>query len=73
MGTGEMRFHFVSATNGASNGRERKSLRAFLYAKRATLGEGESESELELGCGRAGDIQEPNRGRTHSRAKVVLS
>jgi hypothetical protein len=55
MGTDEIRFHIVSATNGISHGLERKSLRAFLDAKRATLGKDESESELQLVCGRAAD------------------
>ena len=57
------------ATNGASNGRERKSLRDFLDAKRATLDEVESEGELHLMCGRDADT---NRGRTYSRAKISL-
>ncbi len=50
-----MRFHYVSAHNGTSDDRESKSLRLFLDARRAALGEDESESELQLVCGRAAD------------------
>lgn len=63
MDTDEVRFHYVSAHNGTSDGPERKLLRAFLDARRATLSEDESESELQLVCGRAADTQEPERTR----------
>jgi len=51
----EVPFHYVSAHDGTSDGPERKSLKVFPDARRATQGEDESESELQLVCGRAAD------------------
>jgi len=63
MGSDEVRYHCVPAHNGTSDDREtrRKSLRAFLDARRATLG----RTRERAGCGHL-------RTQTHSRVKSQL-